>query len=169
MSAEKKPREEWAHNCTHPRLPWSKQCRACYLKNPQGVLRHGHNRRGKQSPTYNAWAHAIQRCTNPNYRRYDRYGGRGITVCERWRGPGGVGFANFLDDMGERPPGLTLDRIDNDGNYEPGNCRWATWSEQASNKSRRPVQPRKKLSAEYWREYRRKRKEAGNPVRGRAG
>lgn len=71
----------------------------------------------------------LARCFNPKTNGYERYGGRGITVCERWRGPDG--FENFLADMGERPAGMTLDRRDNDGNYELGNCRWATLVEQA--------------------------------------
>lgn len=74
-----------------------------------------------------------ERCQNPNHVHHYRYGGRGISVCERWQS-----FANFLADMGERPEGLTLDRIDNDGNYERGNCRWATKDEQTANRKRRP-------------------------------
>jgi hypothetical protein len=72
------------------------------------------------------------RCTNPNNPRYEYYGGRGIAVCDRWRGS----FENFLADVGERPPGLTLERIDNNKGYEPGNVKWASWAEQALNKRR---------------------------------
>jgi hypothetical protein len=71
----------------------------------------------------------LQRCVNPGAHAYELYGGRGIGVCERWRE-----FENFLADMGEPPPGLTLDRIDSDGNYDPANCRWADWHEQQNNR-----------------------------------
>lgn len=86
------------------------------------------------TPTWKSWSGMVERCTNSNHAAYAHYGGRGITVCDRWQGKDG--FANFMQDMGERPEGLTLDRIDNDGNYEPGNVRWATAKQQARN--RRP-------------------------------
>jgi hypothetical protein len=85
------------------------------------------------SPEHIAWKGLIGRCENPRNPVFKYYGGRGITVCERWR----KSFANFLVDMGRKPSmAHSIDRIDNDGNYEPGNCRWATQSEQTSNQQR---------------------------------
>lgn len=104
-------------------------------------LKHGHRwtacRRGK-SPTYQSWAAMKARCLNPGRAKYADYGGRGIKVCDRWLGS----FSNFLADMGERPEGMTLDRIDNDGDYGPGNVRWATPKEQRANQ--RPKKRRSK-------------------------
>lgn len=76
-----------------------------------------------------SWRAMHLRCYSPASNKYENYGGRGIAVCERW-----MTFAQFMEDMGERPDGTTLDRIDNDGNYEPSNCRWSTQSEQNHNK-----------------------------------
>lgn len=93
-------------------------------------LVHGHNRKRQRTRTYEAWLHARNRCLNPNDTRYASYGGAGVKFCERWND-----FSVFLADLGECPPGLTLDRWPNPkGNYEPGNCRWATWLQQARNK-----------------------------------
>lgn len=93
---------------------------------------HGHARQGKETPEYRAWQHAKSRCFNPRVWNYEEYGGRGITMSEDWKNS----FENFLKDMGPRPSNnYSLDRYpNNDGNYEPGNCRWATSSEQAFNR-----------------------------------
>jgi hypothetical protein len=104
----------------------SKACRAV------GIRTHGETAGGgKHSSEYRAWSSIKTRCLNPADPHYPDYGGRGITICDRWR----YDFAAFLADMGRKPsPRLSIDRIDNDGNYEPGNCRWATTKQQAMNK-----------------------------------
>lgn len=91
-------------------------------------FRHGY----AGTPTYVAWKGMRNRCTNQNEPQFADYGGRGITICERWGS-----FESFLADMGERPDGMMLDREDNDGNYEPANCRWTTRTEQ--NRNRRSI------------------------------
>lgn len=96
-------------------------------------LKHGCTRGGKPIPEYSAWAHAKERCFNPKVRNYSSYGGRGITMCERWA----KDFAAFSADMGPRPsPQHSLDRKDNDGDYEPDNCQWATRKHQNQNQRR---------------------------------
>lgn len=97
-------------------------------------LSHGHALRSGRTAEFRAWIGMIQRCQNPKIKSFARYGGRGISVCPQWL----ESFQNFLDDVGLKPaPKLSIDRINNDGNYEPGNVRWATSLEQARNRSPR--------------------------------
>lgn len=92
--------------------------------------RHGHSPDGQSSPTYNSWRGMVERCTNPNHQYYKNYGGLGVAFDPRW-----ATFDNFLDDMGERPEGTTLDRWPNkSGDYHLGNCRWATRKDQQRNR-----------------------------------
>lgn len=106
--------------------------RSCGCLHREGMSalfkRHGMTR----TKVHQAWKAMHQRCSNPNRKHYQHYGGRGISVCERW-----ATFENFYEDMGDPPSDRhSIDRIDVDGNYEPSNCRWATWSEQIRNRRR---------------------------------
>ncbi len=92
------------------------------------MIKHGMARKGKHSREYRSWGTMRTRCSNKNVPEYPRYGGSGIRVCDRWKR-----FENFLSDMGLRPQNTTLDRINNLGNYEPNNCRWATRKQQSRN------------------------------------
>ena len=105
----------------------TKSC-GCWQAESRVVSHTTHGFRG--TPTYASWANMKNRCLNPKVPKYKDYGARGITVCKRWLDS----FASFIADMGERPAHLTLDRINNDGNYEPGNCRWATAKQQVNNR-----------------------------------
>lgn len=103
-----------------------------------GHVIHGGAKRkssGRLSTEYVSWRDAKERCYNPNKRTFALYGGRGIRMCDRWRDD----FATFLADMGPKPAGMSLDRIDVNGNYEPSNCRWATQQQQCNNQRRNKV------------------------------
>ena len=95
----------------------------------RGKSLHGASNKVLKGTTYCSWKNMRERCLNPRHHNFPRYGGRGITICSEWSE-----FAKFLADMGERPEGRTIDRIDVDGNYEPGNCRWATPKQQTDNR-----------------------------------
>lgn len=108
-----------------------------------GIARHGHSPEGRRSSTYNAWSNMKARCHDKNN---PHYGGKGISYDPRWEV-----FDNFLCDMGPKPDGLTLERIDNSLGYQPGNCKWATWDEQNKNRANSSPTP-----GVYWLPVRKK-------------
>lgn len=106
----------------------------CLADENRKIVRRKHGETRPGTPEFGIWRTMIQRCENPNVKGYKNYGARGIKVCERWR----RNYADFLSDMGRRPSRRhSIDRIENDGDYEPGNCRWATRFLQNTN--RRPA------------------------------
>lgn len=120
-------------DCGKTSIIWSNALRrgvttSCGCKWTESITTHGRS----SSPEYDCWVSLIARCYNPRTRGYHNYGGRGITVCDRWRGE--KGFERFLEDMGNKPSTQhSIDRVDNNGNYDPANCRWATPKEQCGN------------------------------------
>lgn len=116
----------------------TKSC-GCFRRERGAVLLKTHGESGaNRTRTYTTWMRMIARCTNPKIDQYRYYGARGISVCDRWRNS----YEAFRADMGERPANHTIDRINSDGNYEPGNCRWATPLEQSRNRIIRVKQGR---------------------------
>lgn len=122
--------KSWVGRLSDIRTGSVKSC-GCYSSEYQKKKRTTHGRYGTLE--YKSWQSMKERCSNPKNIKWDLYGGRGIIVCDRWLNS----FQNFFDDMGPRVEGTTLDRIDNDGNYEPSNCRWTTIEEQNRNRKRR--------------------------------
>ena len=106
----------------------TKSC-GCLQRETIAKLTYRHGKASNPGPTYTTWKTMRRRCLTPTNAMYRYYGGRGITVCERWND-----FANFLADMGEKPPGLTIERLDNDRGYEPANCIWTDTRTQNRNK-----------------------------------
>lgn len=138
-------------DCGNERVVLAASLRGGKTKSCGCLLKEGsHKTHGKShTPEYKIWAGMIQRCTNPKTDNYKHYGGRGITVCERWRNS----FEAFYEDMGHRPSKLhSVERINNDGNYEPDNCKWATKRKQSQNQQKRKDNKSKVKGVSYKKE-----------------